>query len=253
MDAAETPIIKLYRAFDNLFTNLGMPEWMVDFSDWCAMLGFRNSVIGQASTRVNWLKNALKELSNILLAKTYEDFVFGVQNAINNHIITPLNNVLDLLNKIFKTDWHIDYIWSGTVDLAKNAAQTAANAGNGNAARYLQYINGEYENERSGVFGGAGANGFGGKYASGGFPPRGDLFIAGEAGAELVSSHNGQTQVSNTDQIAASVQNGNGVVVSAIDAMADAVVRAIANKNTNVYLDSKEIRNGQNRLSRAMG
>lgn len=90
-------------------------------------------------------------------------------------------------------------------------------------------------------------------YANGGFPSRGDLFIAGERGAELVSSHGGQTQVSNTDQIANSVLQGNSVVVDAIDAMADAVVRAISNKNTNVYLDSKQIRNGQNRLSRAMG
>lgn len=90
-------------------------------------------------------------------------------------------------------------------------------------------------------------------YANGGFPSVGDLFIAGERGAEIVSSHGGQTQVSNTDQIARSVYEGNGVVVRAIDDMASAVVRAINNKDMNFYLDSRQIRNGQNRLIRENG
>ena len=46
-------------------------------------------------------------------------------------------------------------------------------------------------------------------YASGGTPQTGSLFIAGEAGAELVSSTGNRTTVSNRDQIAESVAAGN--------------------------------------------
>lgn len=46
-------------------------------------------------------------------------------------------------------------------------------------------------------------------YASGGSPETGTLFLAGEAGAEIISSASGKTTVSNRDQIADSVAAGN--------------------------------------------
>ena len=46
-------------------------------------------------------------------------------------------------------------------------------------------------------------------YGGGGLPEAGELFIAGERGVELVSSSGGRTQVSNRDQISASVATGN--------------------------------------------
>lgn len=48
------------------------------------------------------------------------------------------------------------------------------------------------------------------KYAEGGMPDKGTLFIAGEAGAEIVStSSSGQTGVANVDQIAQATFRGN--------------------------------------------
>lgn len=44
--------------------------------------------------------------------------------------------------------------------------------------------------------------------AKGGFVDEGQLFIAGEAGPELVSTMGGQTAVANNDQIVAGIQNG---------------------------------------------
>lgn len=143
-------------------------------------------------------------------------FCQTIQENINTYIITPINTVLDLLNKVFNTNWHVNFLGD-----AKNALQATTV----------------------------------GKFADGGFPSRGDLFIAGEAGAELVSSNNGQTQVSNTDQIANSVQVGNGVVVQAIYDMANTLAQTINAKDTNpvVTIGDREVYRAAQRGGRAVG
>lgn len=45
-------------------------------------------------------------------------------------------------------------------------------------------------------------------YADGGFPTEGQLFIAREAGAEMVGSMNGRTAVANNDQIVEGIAGG---------------------------------------------
>lgn len=83
--------------------------------------------------------------------------------------------------------------------------------------------------------------------ANGGFVDEGQLFIAREAGPELVGSMGGRTAVANNDQIVDGIRQG----------VYDAVVAANANGNSDVsvrvYLDSREIRAGQERLARAWG
>lgn len=71
------------------------------------------------------------------------------------------------------------------------------------------------------------------RWASGGFPSTGQLFIAREAGPELVGNIGGRTAVANNDQIVAAVSNG----------VYNAVVSAMASggNNVNVYLDGKDI------------
>ena len=84
-------------------------------------------------------------------------------------------------------------------------------------------------------------------FASGGFPSDGQLFVANEAGAEMVGSIGGRTAVANNDQIVEGIRQG----------VFEAVMAANNNGNNNVdvrvYLDSREIKAGQNRLNRAMG
>ena len=83
--------------------------------------------------------------------------------------------------------------------------------------------------------------------ASGGFVDEGQLFIAREAGAEMVGSIGGHTAVANNDQIVEGIRQG----------VFEAVMAANSNGNNDVsvkvYLDSREIRTGQNRINRAMG
>lgn len=83
-------------------------------------------------------------------------------------------------------------------------------------------------------------------FASGGFPEEGQLFMAREAGAEMVGSIGGRTAVANNDQIVEAVSQGVYVAVSdAIGGMNDRPIK--------VYIDGREIKNSQRRIDRAWG
>ena len=85
-------------------------------------------------------------------------------------------------------------------------------------------------------------------FASGGFPDEGQLFIANEAGPEMVGTIGGRTAVANNDQI-----------VEAIYEAVSAAMSQSGGNNTpvNIYLDGKQIATSttryQKQLARATG
>lgn len=96
-------------------------------------------------------------------------------------------------------------------------------------------------------------------YASGGFPDQGEMFIAREAGPELVGRIGNKTAVANNGQIvegiSSGVRNANEPVVTAIYAMAQRIITTIEENGGDVYLDGKrisqkttEVQNRQNRM-----
>lgn len=99
------------------------------------------------------------------------------------------------------------------------------------------------------------------RLADGGFVDAGQLFIAQEAGPELVGRIGHRTAVANNDQIvdgiAAGVSDANDNVVSAIYAMAAQIITAINEKDSNVYMDgervSARVTQTQTRQSRMYG
>ena len=74
------------------------------------------------------------------------------------------------------------------------------------------------------------------KFATGGFPEAGQMFIAREAGAEMVGSLNGRTAVANNDQIVEGISQG--VYAAVVAAMSES---SGGSANVNVYLDGKQI------------
>lgn len=70
-----------------------------------------------------------------------------------------------------------------------------------------------------------------GFYAGGGFPNTGEVFVAREAGAEMVGRINGRTAVANNDQIVNAVSKG----------VYEAVVSAMnkSSNNVNIYLEGE--------------
>ena len=97
----------------------------------------------------------------------------------------------------------------------------------------------------SGNYGGSHSSG---NFAQGGFPDEGQMFIAREAGPELVGTVGGRTAVASNNDIFEGIRAGVFEAVSA--AMANG---GNGDVSVKVYLDSREIKTGQQRLNRAMG
>lgn len=78
------------------------------------------------------------------------------------------------------------------------------------------------------------------KYASGGFPSMGSVFIAGESGAEYVTTINGQTGVYNTDQMAAAMYKAVSAALATMPRSGgdiyldgEVIYRNVVNRNNN--------------------
>lgn len=81
-------------------------------------------------------------------------------------------------------------------------------------------------------------------YASGGLHDlsMGSLFVAGEAGAEIVTNMgSGKTGVTNVEQMEAAVANGNMNVVNAVYAMANMIVQAVNEIDPDITLDGQSL------------
>lgn len=96
---------------------------------------------------------------------------------------------------------------------------------------------------------------YGGNYASGGIPPMGSMFVAGETGdPEFVGNVGGRTAVYNSDQLAGSLASANEMVVDAIFQAVSAINAAIANQPTpSIRIGDREIYQASERGRRTIG
>jgi phage-related protein len=94
------------------------------------------------------------------------------------------------------------------------------------------------------------------RLAEGGFPEQGQLFIAREAGAEMVGSIGRRTAVANNDQIVAGIANGVAEANGEQNALLreqNSLLRAILEKDSGVYLDGKNLTNSVEKYQRERG
>lgn len=94
------------------------------------------------------------------------------------------------------------------------------------------------------------------QYATGGFPQTGELFIAREAGAEMVGSIGRKTAVANNDQIVEGIAYGVSVANRESDALLreqNTLLRAMLEKESGVYLDGKKITKSVERHQKERG
>jgi hypothetical protein len=94
------------------------------------------------------------------------------------------------------------------------------------------------------------------RFAEGGFPEQGQMFIAREAGAEMVGNIGRRTAVANNDQIVGGIASG---VASANEEQNEllreqnSLLRAILDKDSGVYLDGKNLTNSVEKYQRERG
>ena len=94
------------------------------------------------------------------------------------------------------------------------------------------------------------------QYAEGGFPEQGQLFVAREAGAEMVGSIGRRTAVANNDQIVGGIASGVAEANGEQNALLReqiSLLRAILDKDSGVYLDGKTLTNSVEKYQRERG
>lgn len=94
------------------------------------------------------------------------------------------------------------------------------------------------------------------RFAEGGFPEQGQMFIAREAGAEMVGSIGRRTAVANNDQIVAGIAGGVAEANAEQNVLLreqNALLRAILEKDSGVYLDGKNLTASVEKYQRERG
>lgn len=84
-------------------------------------------------------------------------------------------------------------------------------------------------------------------YASGGFPDAGQLFIANEAGPELVGSIGGKTAVANNSQIETGIAQGvyqANAEQNTLLSEQNSLLRQLLEKGSDIVLDGKKVSRG---------
>ena len=93
-------------------------------------------------------------------------------------------------------------------------------------------------------------------YAQGGFPEQGEMFIAREAGAEMVGTIGRKTAVANNDQIVSGIAGGVAEANAEQNVLLreqNSLLRAILEKDSGVYLDGKNLTNSVEKYQRERG
>ena len=130
------------------------------------------------------------------LPKPFQKVMETIDKLINKYIIDPLNTIIKKFNEIFGTNW-------------KSIPRLAEMIGHGGGGR---------------------------DFAMGGYPQTGQMFIAREAGPELVGTIGGHTAVANNNDIVAAVSQG---VASAVAS----VMGGNSGQNISVNVDGRSLFN----------
>lgn len=90
-------------------------------------------------------------------------------------------------------------------------------------------------------------------FEDGGFPNEGQLFIAREAGAEMVGAMGRRTAVANNDQIVEGISAGVSVANDGVIAAIYALLNVVEEKDFSVNIGDNQIGESYNRYNRARG
>ena len=113
------------------------------------------------------------------------------ETKMNNTVTKATNDLYNALDRTFNRKWYVKTVWDEIINRTIHVNEISDKiTGKGYTTDY--------------------------KYASGGFPTTGQLFIAREAGAEMVGQIGGHTAVANNQDIVASVSQGVASAVASV-------------------------------------
>lgn len=176
-----------------------------------------------------WLQNALVTVLNTITT---------VVDGVVNDFIAGIDWIIRGINKL--TGWSLDEIGEITFNYHEKIELET----------YERYTRREEDDDPKSKW----SNNYSGKlfidkYANGGFPDEGQLFIARERGAEMVGTVGNHAAVANNDQIVEAVSAG---VYQAVSAAMKQMSSGGA-QSLNVYLDGKQIASSVRRANKERG
>lgn len=212
--------------------------------------GLWDGISEKVSSAAEWLKTHFVDpivgyVKQLFGIGEDEDLFKGIGTSIINSLLEGLNLNIDSITGFWDT---ISGAWEGAIGGLKSIV----------GGLFVDINNAIYAMldllglQRSVSYGGTTVNDAGnshnsGKFATGGFPDEGELFIAREQGPELVGSIGGRTAVANNDQII------EGIRAGVFEAVSAAMSGRGGDTTFKLYLDSREIKAGLQRLDRAWG
>lgn len=220
------------QTFEDVFYDIGVlvsGTWETIKIVWGIVSGwFDTNVIQPLSYLFSSLWDGITKWASDTWAKICDDFLTAY-NYINTHFISPLR-------------YAVSTVFNGLVGAVQSALNGVISALNSALSWMFGGINGILSSLRN--FSIAGYSPFAGlreisvpkipMLANGGYVDQGQLFIAREAGAEMVGSIGRRTAVANNDQIVEGITYGvreaNDDVVTAIYAVAQQVISEMRNQ-----------------------
>ena len=174
-----------------------------------AVLGYEVGIDNNFNHIESAFKNSFKELFNGI-KELVTNGLKDVSNATNSFSVSGFTKTLDSITttakSVFSASTWTGYANNVTNALAKIKTPTFKNIGLG--VSFDSWVSSDKEK----VYKALGLPGFPYlnwyAYANGGFPDMGEMFIAREAGPELVGSIGRKTAVANNDQIISGIESG---------------------------------------------
>lgn len=156
------------------------------------------------------------------------DAISSIINGVKNVILGIVDGIKNLIGWVKKIPEAVGNVTSKISDSVSGAFSSAGEWISNTASNVWSGVKSTASKAWSGV-----KSFFG--FADGGFPEIGQMFLAREAGPELVGTIGGRTAVANNDQIV------EGIYQGVLQAMQDSNGNSSAPTYIKVYLDSKEI------------
>lgn len=246
------------QTFEDVFYNIGVlvsGTWETIKIVWGIVSGwFDTNVIQPLSNLFSSLWDGITKWASDTWAKICDGFLTAY-NYINTHFLTPLRTA-------------VATVFDGLVGAVKAALNGVISALNSALRWIFGGINSILRDLKN--FSIAGYSPFAGlrtisvpqipMLADGGFVDQGQLFIAREAGAEMVGSIGRRTAVANNDQIvegiATATREGNEDLINALYAVAQQIIAEMRNQDNGGgggYDFDRAVRDAQRRNARMYG
>lgn len=160
--------------------------------------------------------------------KAYYDKIKDIKVQVMDNMVNCINDIIDFAVRIK------DEVDTRAIDNFTNAIKELTKAVESLPTSKTLTITAIYKTQGSAPK----------QYATGGYPTTGEMFVAREAGPELVGSIGRKTAVVNNEQIVASVSRGVADANSEQNSLLreqNSLLRAMLEKESGVYLDGKKI------------